>query len=207
VYFEKQRLRLIEYLEQKGICDKGVLHAIKNVPRHAFVPAGLESQAYHDKALPIGFGQTISHPYTVAKMTEALQVKRGDKVLEIGTGSGYQCAVLCELGAHVYTIEIEKNLALKAQEKLTRLKYRFALRIGDGKVGWPEYAPYDAIIVTAAASVLPEKLLEQLKIDGRLIIPQGSHQKQLLTLYVKKVNIIERYQMDEYKFVPLTGKV
>ena len=207
MYFEKQRLRLIEYLEQKGICDKGVLHAIKNVPRHAFVPAGLESQAYHDKALPIGFGQTISHPYTVAKMTEALQVKRGDKVLEIGTGSGYQCAVLCELGAHVYTIEIEKNLALKAQEKLTRLKYRFALRIGDGKVGWPEYAPYDAIIVTAAASVLPEKLLEQLKIDGRLIIPQGSHQKQLLTLYVKKVNIIERYQMDEYKFVPLTGKV
>ena len=169
--FERQKEKLIRELKSKGIESGAVLNAIKKVPRHAFIPSAFEFQAYDDKALPIGYGQTISHPYTVAKMTELLQIKKGDKILEIGTGSGYQCAVLCELGAHVYTIEIDKQLAEMAKITLLKLNYKFASRRGDGRLGWPEYAPYNGIIVTAAGAKVPKKLFNQLDGNGKLVIP------------------------------------
>jgi protein-L-isoaspartate(D-aspartate) O-methyltransferase len=202
--FQKQRETLIQKLRSKGIEDETVLSAIKKAPRHVFIPSAFEFQAYEDMALPIGYGQTISHPYTVAKMTEILHVAKGDKILEIGTGSGYQCAVLCELGAHVFTVEIEKRLADQAKKKLSDLRYNFASRIGDGRQGWPEYAPYQGIIVTAATKKVPEILLEQLDNNGRLLIPLGSHERQILTLHIKKKDIMEKYQLEEFKFVTLT---
>ena len=202
--FQKQSEALIKKLRLKGIEDEIVLSAIKRVPRHVFIPSAFEFQAYEDRALPIGFGQTISHPYTVAKMTEMLHIKKGDKILEIGTGSGYQCAVLCELGAHVFTVEIEKRLAKLAKKTLVDLKYNFASRTGDGKQGWPEYAPYQGILVTAATEKVPQGLLQQLDVDGRLLIPIGSQERQILTLYIKRGERFETYQIEDFKFVSLT---
>jgi protein-L-isoaspartate(D-aspartate) O-methyltransferase len=207
MYFEKQRLSLIKILEDKGIRSEDVLNAMNRIPRHQFVPVGFESQAYQDKALPIGYGQTISHPYTVAKMTEALQIKTGDKILEVGTGSGYQCAVLCELGAHVFTIEIDTKLAGKARKLLQELGYKFALRIGDGNMGWKEYAPYSGIIVTAAAADVPSSLFKQIDIGGKLLIPIGTQDQQKLTLFLKKKGGVEQIELEEFKFVPLTGRL
>jgi protein-L-isoaspartate(D-aspartate) O-methyltransferase len=202
--FQRQREALIKKLRLKGIENEAVLSAIKKVPRHVFIPSAFEFQAYQDRALPIGYGQTISHPYTVAKMTETLHIKNGDKILEIGTGSGYQCAILCELGAHVFTVEIEKRLAEQARNKLSDLKYKFASKTGDGRQGWPEYAPYQGIIVTAATDKVPESLLEQLDKDGRLLVPLGSQERQILTLYIKKGDTYETYKLEEFRFVALT---
>jgi protein-L-isoaspartate(D-aspartate) O-methyltransferase len=197
---------MIGMLRERGISDPGLLAAMGRVERHKFVPPGLEHQAYDDKALPIGFGQTISHPYTVALMTETLNLKKGEKVLEIGTGSGYQAAILAELGAQVFTIEKITALGQRAKLLLEGLGYSFVSRIGDGTLGWQTYAPYDAVIITAGAPVLPESLLSQVKSEGRLIIPIGSRSEQMLKLYQKRNNEIIIQDIEFLKFVPLTGK-
>jgi protein-L-isoaspartate(D-aspartate) O-methyltransferase len=204
--FENLRNKMIGMLRERGISDPGLLAAMGRVERHKFVPPGLEHQAYDDKALPIGFGQTISHPYTVALMTETLNLKKGEKVLEIGTGSGYQAAILAELGAQVFTIEKITALGQRAKLLLEGLGYSFVSRIGDGTLGWQTYAPYDAVIITAGAPVLPESLLSQVKSEGRLIIPIGSRSEQMLKLYQKRNNEIIIQDIEFLKFVPLTGK-
>ena len=189
-----------------GIIDEPVLKAMGTVPREQFLSAGLEHQAYDEKALPIGFNQTISHPYTVAKMTELMQVKPGSNILEIGTGSGYQAAVLCAMRVTLFTVEIESELAQQAKKKLNSLGYSFVSKIGDGSVGWKAYAPYDGIIVTAGVPAIAEELLEQLKTGGRLIIPVGDKYKQILSVYEKSEEQITKGEIEEVLFVPMTGK-
>jgi protein-L-isoaspartate(D-aspartate) O-methyltransferase len=200
---QKQIKDMVNRLEMMGICNKNVLSVMARVPRHKFISEALAFQAYDEKALPIGYGQTISHPYTVAKMTELLEVKNGDKILEIGTGSGYQTAVLAALKAQVFSIEIKNPLSEKAKKILSELGYQALLKIGDGRKGWKACAPYHAIIVTAGAPVIPTELLNQLKIGGKLLIPVGSKEKQKLTLYVKGENETNKNVMDEFQFVPL----
>jgi len=204
--YENQRQKMIGLLKEKGISDQNVLSAMAKVERHKFLPQGLEHQAYEDKALPIGFGQTISHPYTVAIMTETLSIKRGYKVLEIGTGSGYQSAILAELGAQLFTIEKIPELGQRAKTMLEAMGYSFVSRIGDGTLGWQTYSPFDAIIITAGAPVLPESLVYQLKPEGRLIIPIGSKNEQMLKLYKKEQKEITITDIKFLKFVPLTGR-
>src|SRR5512136_78685 len=169
-----KRKKLVAELRKKGISDEEVLRAIDMVPRHIFMDHAFLIHAYVDKAFPISSGQTISQPYTVAIQTSLLQVKKRDKILEIGTGSGYQAAILAEMGAKVYTIERFRELYLKAQMTLTSLGYSADFFYGDGYEGKPQYGPYDGILITAAASEIPQKLLQQLKINGRLVIPLGS---------------------------------
>lgn len=204
--YHKKIESMIDRLRKKGISDEQVLRAMGMVPRHLFVPAGLEFQAYEEKALPIGSGQTISHPSTVALMTQTLQVQKGQKVLEIGTGSGYQAAILCELGAQVYSVEAIKPIGIQARLILNKLKYHVLLKIGDGSYGWPEYAPYDSIIVTAGAPEVPANLLEQLKNHGRLLIPTGDKNEQMLILYIKEEDTFRKIEIEKMKFVPLIGK-
>jgi protein-L-isoaspartate(D-aspartate) O-methyltransferase len=205
MYFIKHRNRMAERLEEKGIVDKKVLTAMRKIPRHKFVPAGLEFQAYDEKALPIGFEQTISHPYTVALMTEALDIKDNDKVLEIGTGSGYQTAVLCEMRAQVFTIEIKQELVERAKKILNQLSYHYAIYNGDGTNGWPAFAPYDSIIVTTGATVVPNKMFKQLKDSGKLIIPVGRENQQELILFIKNRNKIKQINLGKIKFVLMKG--
>ena len=193
---------MVERLRKMGICDDAVLTAMSKVPRHKFISEALGFQAYDEKALPIGHGQTISHPYTVARMTELLTVNPGDKILEIGTGSGYQAAVLCELQAHVYSVEIKKPLADKSAKLLTELGYRTAVRYGDGTKGWKAYAPYKAIIVTAGALLVPENLLDQVEINGKLLIPIGKGDKQKLIMYIRTKKGFEEQVYEEFQFVP-----
>lgn len=204
--YDKKISEMIKRLRDSGITDENVIRAMGKVPRHEFVSHGLEYQAYDEKALPIGYGQTISHPYTVALMTQTLQIKRNHKVLEIGTGSGYQSAILAEMGAQVYTIEKIKNLGIPARQKLEKLKYHVLLRIGDGSMGWSNYAPYDSIIVTAGAPVTCEILLDQLKDYGRLLIPVGNKEEQMLTLYLKNLDTVKKIEVEKLVFVPLLGK-
>lgn len=194
---------MISDLRAQGIKDSAVLRALATVPREKFVPAAFMHQAYEDRALPIGFGQTISHPYTVAIMTELLAVSRGMKVLEIGTGSGYQSAVLCELGAHLFTIEINSTLARRAKKLLQQLKYFCAIKIGDGNLGWPAMAPFDAIIFTAGAAVIPEQVIPQLKNHGRLLIPTGSGKSKTLTLFIRQEGLLKPLPMAKFIFVDL----
>jgi len=204
--YEKQITRMIERLAKMGIEDKAVLRAMSRVPRHKFMSEAMAFQAYDEKALPIGYGQTISHPFTVAKMTELLEIESGNKILEIGTGSGYQAAVLLEMKAQVWSIELKKQLAVKATKLLSELGYSIAIRSGDGQLGWKAFAPFNAIIVTAGAPVLPQKLLDQLGVNGRMIIPIGSKDKQLLTVYRKGEKGIDKQIIDEFQFVPLLSK-
>jgi protein-L-isoaspartate(D-aspartate) O-methyltransferase len=201
--YQKQIRDMINRLEMMGIRDKNVLSVMAKVPRHKFISEAFGFQAYDEKALPIGHGQTISHPYTVAKMTELLEVKSGDKILEIGTGSGYQTAVLTALKAQVFSIEIKNPLSEKAKKILSELGYQALLKIGDGRKGWKAYAPYHAIIVTAGAPVIPTELLNQLRIGGKLLIPVGSKEKQNLMLYIKGENETNIKVMEEFQFVPL----
>ncbi len=203
--YEKHIHAMIERLKSRGINDERVLQAMRRVPRHEFVAAGMEFQAYEEKALPIGYGQTISHPYTVAVMTQSLNVQRGERILEIGTGSGYQAAVLCALGAQVFSVEQHKALVRAAEDRLRRLNYHCVLRSGDGSLGWQNFAPFDVIIVTAGAPVVPENLFNQLNNNGKLLIPVGDRENQELILYLKDMNEITKQVIERLKFVPLKG--
>jgi protein-L-isoaspartate(D-aspartate) O-methyltransferase len=204
---ESQVRATSEYLTRQSL-DPRVMRALGKVPRQEFVPASQRRYAYYNQPLPIGYGQTISQPYIVAVMTDLLQLPADAKVLEIGTGSGYQAAVLAELAAHVYSIEIIKPLAQEAAERLRRLGYRnVSCKYGDGYYGWQQYAPFDAIIVTAAASHVPPPLIKQLKVGGRMVIPVGSAfltQELLLVSKAAKDKITTR-QILPVRFVPLTG--
>ncbi len=200
------RIKLIEEIRRKGIQDEKVLEAINKVPRHMFMDSGFIRFAYRDQAFPIGAGQTISQPYTVAFQTELLQVSPMQKILEVGTGSGYQAAVLAEMGAKVYTIERQKELYLQSQILLTSLNYRLNFFYGDGYQGLPTYGPFDRIIITAAAPLIPEKLLAQLKTGGRLVVPLGGSGLQVMTL-VEKLGEDDFRKTDHgsFVFVPMLG--
>jgi protein-L-isoaspartate(D-aspartate) O-methyltransferase len=200
------RNKLVEEIRLKGIRDERVLSAISKVPRHLFMDSGFIKFAYRDQAFPIRAGQTISQPYTVAFQTQLLDVNPMNKVLEIGTGSGYQAAVLVEMGAKVYTIERQKELYLLAQSLLGALKYRIHFFYGDGYQGLPTYGPFDRILITAAAPVVPEKLLEQLKPGGRLVVPLGRGDSQVMTLIEKAGEKDYRSsQHGLFVFVPMLG--
>ena len=206
--FVDLRLAMVsQQIEARDVKDPGVLEVMRRVPRHRFVPADMVSQAYKDHPLPIGYGQTISQPYIVALMTEALKIKPGDRVLEIGTGSGYQAAILAELGAEVYTVEIIPELAQQAGERLRSLGYEKAQVLNaDGYFGWQDHAPYDAIIVTAAPDHLPQPLVAQLREGGRLIVPIGPQGAiQTLWLFEKREGEVQASNLGEVIFVPLTG--
>jgi protein-L-isoaspartate(D-aspartate) O-methyltransferase len=191
----------------RGVTNEVVLRAMRKVPRHEFVPEHLRARAYDDCPLPIGHGQTISQPFVVAFMTERLEVRPGDRVLEVGTGSGYQAAVLAEVGAQVYTIEIVEALAKRAAADLNRLGYtNVHVRAGDGYLGWPEAAPFDAIIVTCAPEKVPQPLVEQLKDAGRMVIPIGPTWDQDLILLRKAGDKLLRTAVLPVRFVPMTGR-
>lgn len=200
------RKKLVDTLVRKGIQDEGVLKAINTIPRHLFMDSGFVDHAYVDKAFPIAAEQTISQPYTVARQTELLQIKKGDKILEIGTGSGYQTAVLLEMDAVVYSIERQHELFKKTKLFLPKLGYRpKKLIFGDGYQGYEEGAPYDGIIVTAGAPFVPQPLLAQLAIGGRLVIPVGED-IQIMTVFTRKgPSKFEKKEHGEYRFVPLLG--
>ncbi|MEO8934772.1 MAG: protein-L-isoaspartate(D-aspartate) O-methyltransferase [Xanthomarina sp.] len=204
--FKHQGLRqkLVEVIKDKGIADKKVLEAIGSIPRHLFMDSGFLDHAYQDKAFPIAADQTISQPYTVAFQTELLQIKPGDKILEIGTGSGYQTAVLCELGAVVYSVERQRELYKKTSTFLPKLGYRARkLIFGDGYIGLKEEAPFNGIIVTAGAPFVPNPLLSQLAIGGRLVIPVGED-VQVMTLFIRNgAKEFEKHEFGEFRFVPL----
>ena len=203
------RRLLVEEIRKKGIYDEAVLGAIGRAPRHAFMDSGFINFSYKDSAFPIGAGQTISQPYTVAFQTQLLEVKPHEKILEIGTGSGYQAAVLYEMDANVYTIERQRELYVKSQQLLHQLGYRMQFFYGDGYAGLPAYAPFDKILVTAGAADIPETLVKQLKTGGRMVIPVGSGDGQEMTLVVKKSDTeIEVTHHGAFMFVPfLKGKV
>ena len=200
------RNQLAAVLGQKGITDKNVLDAIKKVPRHLFLNSGFEDYAYQDKAFPIGAGQTISQPYTVAFQSQLLQIEKDHKVLEIGTGSGYQTAILCTMGAKVYSVERQSELYRSTSLLLPKLGIRPKyLSFGDGYKGLPNYGPFDSIIVTAGAPLIPKPLMAQLKVGGRLIIPVGGeNEPQIMTMLIRiNETQFEKHEFGEFRFVPL----
>lgn len=198
------RNQLITILKEKGITDTTVLEAIQKIPRHLFLNSSFEDYAYQDKAFPIAAGQTISQPYTVAFQTQLLEVQKDHKILEIGTGSGYQTAVLCALGAKVYTIERQNELFKATSILLPKLGIRPKhISFGDGYKGLPSHAPFDSIVVTAGAPIIPKPLMAQLKIGGRLVIPLGE-EHQIMTLLIRKNETqFEKHEFGEFRFVPL----
>jgi protein-L-isoaspartate(D-aspartate) O-methyltransferase len=200
------RKKLVEHLRSRGIEDENVLNAIGKIPRHFFFDETFWSQAYKDIAFPIGGGQTISQPYTVAYQTELLHIKKGDKVLEIGTGSGYQTCVLMEVGAQVFTIERQESIYKHTIKVLPGMGYNANFYFGDGSIGRVESAPYDKIIVTAGAPFVPEILLKQLKIGGILVIPVGSEHSQVMVTVIRvSENDYDKIELDTFRFVPLVG--
>ncbi len=206
--FEKARLKMVAtQIYNRGIQDSLVLKALRKVPRHLFVPTALQNQAYDDNPLPIGRAQTISQPYIVAFMTEQLNLNGTEKVLEIGTGSGYQAAVLGEIVQEVYSIEIIESLGIQARNLLKELGYQnINVRIGDGYEGWPEQAPFDAIIVTAAPPHIPDPLLKQLKNGGRMILPVGDFWQELILIQKEQDGSIKKSSVLPVRFVPMRGK-
>ncbi len=198
------RQKLVDDIQRKGIDDKRVLAAIEKVPRHFFMDSAFVDHAYKDNAFPIGAGQTISQPYTVAFQTSLLDIKKGDKVLEIGTGSGYQSAILLELGAKVFTIERQKELYIKAQALLNEMNYFPFFYYGDGYKGLPTYGPFDKILITAAAPYIPDELKQQLKIGGILVAPVGNNQAQVMTSLVRVSETeYKETQFGNFVFVPM----
>lgn len=212
--YQRQRHRLVAMLREKGISDERVLRAIGAVPRHLFVEPALRSRAYEDEALPIGLSQTISQPFTVAYQTMLLNLQKDDRVLEVGTGSGYQAAVLCEMGARVFSVERHKPLLDRTLAILDALGYRVVARHGDGTLGWSSFAPYDGIVVTAGAADVPRALLDQLRIageggrpGGRLVIPVGDLEGQTMNRITRiDANHYEREETHAFRFVPLIGR-
>jgi protein-L-isoaspartate(D-aspartate) O-methyltransferase len=205
--YNRERERMVKsQIEAREIKDKNVLEAMRMIARHKFVSEDMKSFAYNDEPLPIGEGQTISQPYIVAYMTEMLHLKKEDRVLEVGTGSGYQAAILAEMAREVYTIEIIESLSLKAQEVLKELGYtNIYFKIGDGSFGWREHAPYNAIIVTAAPENIPDALQEQLKISGRMIIPVGMTFQELI-LITREKRKLRKKRLLPVRFVPLISR-
>ncbi len=201
------RRQLVKSIEQKGISDQAVLAAVGSVPRHFFFDNAFLQHAYQDKPFPIGEGQTISQPYTVAFQTELLAIHPGDKVLEIGTGSGYQACILLEMGTKVFTIEYNKVLYERTRKFLPTLGFKPVFKQGDGSLGWPAHAPYNGIVVTAAAPVVPEALREQLALGGKLVIPVGGQDRQQM-LRITRISETEfkTEEFDYFAFVPLLGK-
>lgn len=201
------RRKLVETVKSKGISDERVLNAIGKIPRHLFLDSSFTEIAYQDKPFPIGLGQTISQPYTVAFQTELLEVNQGEKILEIGTGSGYQACVLFEMGAKVFSIERHRELHKKSKALLNKLGYNPKLFYGDGYKGLPTFAPFDKILVTAGAPEVPEELLKQLKVDGFMVIPVGKGGSQVM-LRLKKISEseFEKEEFGHFRFVPLLGK-
>jgi len=204
--FKGLRQKLVKELSKKGISDENVLNAMEKVKRHLFVDELLQDSAYEDRALPIAFNQSISQPYTVAFQTQLLQAQKGMRVLEIGLGSGYQAAVLCEMGLTVFSVERIKDLANATKKLLNNLGYDVTIKIGDGTLGWQTFAPYDRILVTAASPSVPEPLLQQLVVGGILVIPVGDKETQKM-YQIRKIseNQYETKIYDEFKFVPLIG--
>ena len=206
--FTSQRHYMVDsQIKSRGVLDENVLLAMKKVPRHEFVPENLQSEAYIDDPLPIGESQTISQPYIVAYMTEQLDLKKTDKVLEIGTGSGYQAAILAEIVDSVFTIEIIDDLAEQAKQTLKDLKYKNVfVKSGDGYKGWPSEAPFDAIIITAAPTKIPQPLVEQLNVGGKMILPLGNFYQELVLL-TKTETGVDRKTLLPVRFVPMTGEI
>jgi protein-L-isoaspartate(D-aspartate) O-methyltransferase len=204
--FTAQRRKLVEVLKAQGLKQKTVLDALLKVPRHKFVPASHRHRSYENRALPIEHEQTISQPYIVGYMTEAADIARGDRVLEIGTGSGYQAAVLAELAKEVYSIEIVPPLADSARNLLRELGYKnVQVRTGNGYLGWPEHAPFDAIIVTAAPDEVPQALVDQLAVGGTMVVPVGSGYQQMVIIARRESGVVERRTIP-VAFVPMVGK-
>jgi len=206
--FTRRRAALVADLRAKGIRNDRVLEAIGHIAREKFIEPGLRDHAYEDKALPIGLKQTISQPFTVAYQTELLDPKVGETVLEVGTGSGYQAAVLCEMGARVYSVERHYALSVRSQKLLNSLGYRAFLRVGDGAAGWENCAPFDGILVTCAAVEIPHALLHQLKVPGgRLIIPVGDRSGQTMTRWERTgLDQFEKSELGLFRFVPLVSE-
>lgn len=204
--FDLARHQLVDLLRKKGISDEAVLDAVAVIPRHAFVQDVFQSKAYDDSALPIACQQTISQPFTVAFMTQLLQVRRGHKVLEIGTGSGYQACILAHMGARVFTIERHFDLLEQARRRMETLGYNIASKVGDGSIGWSQFAPFDGIIVTAGAPDVPQSLLRQLAEGGRLVIPVGDQATQDMIVVQRFGDEFAHTRHAGFKFVPLVGK-
>lgn len=202
-----ERQILIDSLAAKGISDQNVIKAMLKVEREKFVPLPMRVNAYHDIALPIGYEQTISQPFTVAIMTQALKVKEGEKILEIGTGSGYQAAILVEMGARVYSIERNNDIFRNVQKLFDTLGIRVSTKCGDGTIGWSEHAPFDGIIVTAGSPEIPDSLKKQLAFGGKLVIPVGGKRTQTLKVVTRiSENTFEIESIPEFAFVPLIGR-
>lgn len=205
--YERERQDLVDTISEKGISDVYVLKAINDVERHKFVPHALLSHAYKDVALPIGYGQTISQPYTVAFMTQALKVKPEGKILEIGTGSGYQAAILYRMGVKVFSIERQFEIYDRTRKLLDELGIRINTKYGDGTIGWEEHAPFDGILVTAGSPTIPPSLKKQLAVGGRLVIPVGDKISQKLKIVTKiDEDDFDILDVPEFVFVPLIGK-
>jgi protein-L-isoaspartate(D-aspartate) O-methyltransferase len=205
--YKQQRFELVENLRLKGITNDLILKALSKVEREKFVSSVMKPNAYKDIALPIGYGQTISQPFTIAIMTEALQIKKGDKVLEIGTGSGYQAAILYEIGAKVYSIERHIDIYNDVLKRFEKLGIRVHCKCGDGTLGWDLYSPFDKIIVTAGSPSVPESLKKQLAINGRMVIPVGNMSSQTLKVLTKTApDEFEIEDIPQFAFVPLIGR-